>query len=109
MKFLSIVFVAAALFLVPASGASLEKSPDAGSAKKIVCAQGRLTDEGVECPALRASDGALYTLIGDLKGFKKGDSVYVCGTVPEMSFCMQGVTLAVVSIDKEAPPDRRDQ
>lgn len=109
MKFLSIVFVVAALFPVPASGVSLETSPDAGPAKKIVCVQGRLTDEGVECPTLRASDGKLYTLAGGLKGFKKGDSVYVCGTVPEMSFCMQGVTLAVTSIDKEAPPDRRER
>ena len=32
--------------------------------------EGVLTNEGVECPALRADDGKLYTLMGDLRGFK---------------------------------------
>src|SRR6476659_9550673 len=38
-----------------------------------VTVTGTLTDEGVECRALRAEDGALYTLTGDLKTFKTGD------------------------------------
>ncbi|MET0398772.1 MAG: DUF5818 domain-containing protein [Longimicrobiaceae bacterium] len=61
---------------------------------------GRLTDEGVECPALRGDDGRLYTLAGDTGGFKPGDRVTVVGTVAEMSTCMQGTTIGVRTIGK---------
>ena len=60
--------------------------------------RGTLTTEGVECQALRATSGQLYTLIGDLRGFKAGDRVIVVGTDVEISFCMQGTTLSIVSI-----------
>jgi hypothetical protein len=68
---------------------------------RTVRVNGRLTDEGVECPALRGDDGRLYTLAGDLKGFKPGDRVVVEGTVAEASFCMQGTTLEVKSIQRQ--------
>lgn len=61
---------------------------------------GRLTDEGVECPALRGDDGQLYTLAGDARGFGPGDRVTVVGTVAEMSTCMQGTTISVGSIER---------
>lgn len=61
---------------------------------------GRLTDEGVECPALRTEDGALYTLTGDLGGAQPGDRVVVEGTLPDMSMCMQGTTIAVARIER---------
>jgi hypothetical protein len=61
---------------------------------------GRLTDEGVECPALRGDDGRLYTLAGNTGGFKPGDRVTVVGTVAEMSTCMQGTTIGVRTIGK---------
>jgi hypothetical protein len=61
---------------------------------------GLLTDEGVECPALRGDDGRLYTLAGDTGGFKPGDRVIVVGTVAEMSMCMQGTTIGVRTIEK---------
>lgn len=61
---------------------------------------GRLTDEGVECPALRGDDGRLYTLAGDTGGFEPGDRVTVLGTVAEMSTCMQGTTVSVRSIER---------
>lgn len=62
-----------------------------------VCVKGTLTDEGVECEALRAEGGQLYTVVGDLNDFKVGDMVYVLGTVVSVSFCMQGITIAVGS------------
>jgi tetratricopeptide (TPR) repeat protein len=68
-----------------------------------VFVKGTLTDEGVECQALRAQSGELYTLAGDLKDFEVGDPVYVLGTVVPISFCMQGTTIAVDWIGKEAP------
>lgn len=68
----------------------------------VICVKGILTDEGVECQALRGDDGELYTLVGDLKSFHNGDRVVVCGTIVEISFCMQGTTLAVSWIGAES-------
>ena len=86
-------------FPVTASGRT---SPDPGSddpAVEVVEVTGRLTDEGVECQALRSDGGRLYTLLGDLDGFQTGDRVRVEGQRAEMSFCMQGTTLTVVRIE----------
>lgn len=73
------------------------EAPPAEVAMKV---QGRLTAEGVECQALRADDGTLYTLVGDLKGLKTGDSVLVEGTPVQISICMQGTTLQVRQITR---------
>ncbi|HZF37182.1 MAG TPA: DUF5818 domain-containing protein [Blastocatellia bacterium] len=61
---------------------------------------GKLTNEGVECKAMRGDDGKLYTLRGDLKGFRTGDRVKVTGRIAEMSNCMQGTTLGVEKIER---------
>lgn len=68
----------------------------------IVRVEGRLTDEGVECPAMRTDDGALYTLTGDLGDAQAGDRVVVEGTLPDASICMQGTTIAVARIERAA-------
>lgn len=65
---------------------------------EVICIPGRLTDEGIECPALRSENQSLYTLAGDTDGFEVGDEVCVCGSVAEVSFCMQGTTIAVTHI-----------
>lgn len=74
---------------------------EAPPAEVAVKVQGQLTTEGVECQALRADDGTLYTLLGDLKGFKAGDAVVVDGTPVQISFCMQGTTLQIRSIARK--------
>lgn len=74
----------------------LKATPPAG----VVKVQGELTSTGVECPAMRADNGDIYTLLGDLKGFKPGDRVSVEGTRVEISFCMQGTTLQVTQITR---------
>lgn len=63
-----------------------------------VTIKGVLTDEGVECRALRGSDGRLYTLAGDLGSFRTGDEVCVKGRVAEVSYCMQGITVSLDTI-----------
>jgi hypothetical protein len=63
-----------------------------------LCVEGVLTAEGVECPALRAKDGTLYTLTGDLEGFHAGDRVRACGQEAFVSICMQGRTLNLTHI-----------
>ena len=71
------------------------------------CYKGVLTDEGVECQAFRSEDGELLTLIGDLEKYGNGDKVVVCGTIADISFCMQGTTLVVSYIGKKVPKARR--
>ena len=69
--------------------------------------EGRLTDEGVECPAFRSDDDELYTLSGDLGGFGPGDRVRIVGDPVAVSTCMQGTTVNVVEISaiEEEPPE----
>ena len=59
---------------------------------------GVVTDEGVECTAMRDSDGFLYTLIGAVGSVAAGDSVVVDGTYVETSICQQGTTIQVVQV-----------
>jgi len=80
-----------------------EGNSGGGDSGKALTVKGRLTDEGVECPAMRGDDGKLYTLLGDLKGHRPGDTVCVRGRVAEISFCMQGTTLAVEQIGRTCP------
>ncbi len=61
---------------------------------------GALIEGGVECPLFQTDDGKRYTLLGDLKGLKNGDRVRLTGEVVEASFCMQGQTLSVKSIER---------
>ncbi len=74
----------------------------AASAEPITVT-GLLTDEGVECPALRGEDGVLYTLVEKPDPYKPGDRVTVTGVPVEVSTCMQGTTLQVKSIRRADP------
>lgn len=64
---------------------------------------GVITREGVRCPALRGSDGRLYTLAGDIGSFQPGDRVQVRGRRAEASICMQGTTITVERIRALGP------
>ena len=81
---------------------SAKKAPAKKAAPKIVVI-GTLTDEGVECQAMREDKTKkLFTLVpkSKLKGFKVGDHVRVAGTLPGVSFCMQGTTVSIVTIKR---------
>ncbi|HVT05141.1 MAG TPA: hypothetical protein VHL58_17390 [Thermoanaerobaculia bacterium] len=85
----------------PARVASPTPKPSPPKPDSSITVIGVLTDEGVECQALRSdSDQRLYTIGGNHAGLKNGDHVKVTGTVARMSVCQQGVTLAVTSIEK---------
>ena len=60
--------------------------------------EGVLTAEGIECPAMRADDGTLFTLTGDLRGFGPRDRVCVVPEVVDMTYCLQGTTIHVAWI-----------
>jgi hypothetical protein len=71
-----------------------------GAPGDSISVQGRLTDEGVECPAMRGPAGELYTLaISDLE-YGPGTEVRVEGTIAEVATCMQGTTIQVSSIQR---------
>jgi hypothetical protein len=61
-----------------------------------------LTDEGVECQALRGDDGTLYTIrrSNAVRAFRTGDRVRVEGNTAEISICQQGVTIDVTRLTK---------
>lgn len=59
---------------------------------------GVLSNEGATCPTLRGDDGRLYSIAGDLQGYRGGDRVEIIGEIAEMSACMQGTTIAPASI-----------
>ena len=93
-----------ALALTGAAVAQQPDNPGQGDENRSVRITGVLTDEGVECPALRGDDGQIYTLTPrDLQGFEVGDRVAVVGKVAEISFCNQGTTLEVQKITEAKP------
>lgn len=59
---------------------------------------GEVTDEGVECLAMRDTDGYLYTLIGATEGLEEGSPVVLQGRFVEVSTCNQGTTIEVVEV-----------
>lgn len=60
---------------------------------------GLITNEDIRCPALRTSEGQLYTLTyaGEPE-IQVGDLVRVTGVPAQLSICMQGPTLQVESL-----------
>jgi hypothetical protein len=70
------------------------------SGGETVQVHGTVTDEGVECPAVRDRAGTLYTLAGADADLEPGTEVTVEGRIAEVSICMQGVTIEVESIQQ---------
>ena len=75
-----------------------------GPPSPTIAVTGTLTREGIECPALRADDGRLYTLVGGTGGFRPGDRVRVSGTQVQFSTCQQGTTIRVGQITAAGGP-----
>lgn len=61
----------------------------------MVSVRGRITDDSGECPTLRDTYGQIYSLVGDLGGFRRGDRVCVKGRRIEFEGCDRGITLKV--------------
>ena len=61
-----------------------------------------MTNEGVECPAIRGDDGTLYTLPSMPRNFEQGDKLNILialPIVPVASFCQQGQTIDWLRIE----------
>ena len=87
-----------ASLLTPRPGARPLPPPFPALQPGQVSVHGTLTREGVECPAMRADNGRLYTLTPTTGRFQPGDRVTVRGTLAQVSFCQQGTTIRVQSI-----------
>lgn len=72
-------------------------------AKGMVRREGRITDEGDVCMAMRDDDDYLYTLTGALGDVQPGDEVMVVGTYAESSNCSHGNTIGVMKIEARSP------
>lgn len=73
--------------------------------------EGKITEEGIECIALRSDAGELFTLVDVPDPFSQwrhyvGMSFLVIGEESPMSRCMQGRTLRVVSMSMIDPTVR---
>jgi hypothetical protein len=76
------------------------ENDESGGQKESIVVVGTLTDEGIECQALREDKtDKLYTLTKN-GGFKRGDHVKVTGPIAEVSICQQGTTISVNTIVK---------
>jgi hypothetical protein len=94
-----ILLLASVVFACAFEGQGTARGRDKGG--KPIQVRGTLTAEGVECQALRSDNGQLYTLTGDLGGFKTGDKVRVKGEIAQVSICQQGITIAVEKIQED--------
>lgn len=57
--------------------------------------EGRVTDEGGDCIAMRGEAGEMYTLAGETRGLAPGDRVAVEGTIASAPGCVRGLTINV--------------
>lgn len=65
-----------------------------------------MTDEGVECPAVRGADGELYTITNMPADFELGDRLNIDvpnPMDPMASFCQQGQTIAWTRVELVSP------
>lgn len=69
-----------------------------GEAGDPVRIHGEVTDEGVECPAVRGPFGTLYTLAVSDFQHAPGTEVMIEGRIAGASICMQGTTIEVESV-----------
>lgn len=70
-----------------------------GEAGDPVRVHGEVTNEGVECPAVRGPFGTLYTLAVSGFDHPPGTELMIEGRIAGASTCMQGTTIDVESIE----------
>jgi hypothetical protein len=55
---------------------------------------------GVECPLIRAANGDVYSLTNVPPPLETGDKVRLVGEFVRFSFCMQGQTIRVTTLER---------
>lgn len=89
-----------ALLVAVACTATPPVPPPAENAESGMTITGTVTNEGVECPAVRTADGKLYTIAtADRDKLRPGVRVRITGEVAQMSTCQQGTTISAEQIE----------
>jgi len=70
------------------------------SNRDLVSLRGRLNDDGRGCPTLQASDGRVWSLVGDLRGFRDNARAKVIGWTGNATSQCGGPTLDVREINR---------
>lgn len=70
------------------------------TALSAIIVTGVLTDEGVECQAMRGDDGELYTLGIIPEEFNVGERVAVTGEPVLIGTCQQGVQIDWTKLER---------
>jgi len=79
-------------------------SPGSAAEKKgLLHLRGTLVEGGAECQRFRATNNKFYTLAGNLRGFRTGDTVEITGKIPKASHCMQDTTIEIQTIRRAKP------
>lgn len=86
----------------PDVAAHVEKAKPSTHGPLRLC--GQLIPGGAECQRFRSSEGRLYTLEGDLRGFRIGDTVEITGVPAQASHCMQDIPITVKTIRRSKCP-----
>ena len=88
------------MFLACAAADQPQRSDATVPADGNLTITGTVTDEGVECPAVRTDAKELYTIAGgDRDQLRPGVRVRVTGTIAEISFCQQGTTINATKVE----------
>lgn len=96
-----ILVITSAIILLAAACNRQAPVPPGNQTATETSFSGKLIAGGVECQLFQSNDNKLYTLSGNLAGFKEGDSVNIKGALQEMSTCQQGEgTIAVSAITR---------
>ncbi len=66
----------------------------------LVQRTGRITDEGIGCPALRDNDQYMYALSGNVSGLEPGDSVVVVGGISLSGECGEVDSIDIINWTK---------
>lgn len=72
----------------------------AGILLTAIVVAGVVTDEGIECRAMRGDDGTLYTFGHLPDDIPVGARIRVRGAVMQDSVCQQGTTLRVEQVER---------
>ena len=79
------------------------KASPRGSNDGHVRLTGKLVKGGAECQRFLTFDNKYYTLEGNLRGFRTGDTVEITGKIPQASHCMQDTPVRVETIQLAKP------
>lgn len=94
------------LSLDPAREAPSGGALDTGEAERQVpeTITGLVTDEGQSCPTLRAADGTLYALVGEVPALVPGTLVTIEAVGVDTERCSAGRTVAVGGLSVQSSP-----